>query len=529
MSSAALPLSGARWRPSHNPWAVAMTVTLATFMEVLDTSIANVALPHIAGSLSAGQDEATWVLTSYLVSNAIILPISAWLSDRFGRKRFYMFCVFLFTISSLFCGLSTTLPMLIVFRILQGAGGGGLAPSEQAILADTFPPSQQGMGFAMYGMAVVLAPVIGPTLGGYITDNYSWHWIFFINVPVGILSLYLTSRMVEDPPWIADSIERAKHTPVDYMGLALIAIGLGSLQVVLDKGQRDDWFAAHSIQLFTFLAVTGLVGFVLWELREQNPVLNLRLLKSRSFAVGNLLMFTLGAVLYGSTVLIPQFLQTIMGYTAELAGMALSPGGLVVMTMMPIVGFLVSRIDPRKLIAFGFVCLAVSTFHISSLYPGIDFKTAMLYRVYQSIGLAFLFVPINTICYVGIQQEQSNQISSMINLMRNLGGSVGISFVATMISRRSQVHQNFLAAHVTQSNRLQLLLQGLSAHFALHYGSGSAALQRAYASIYGTVQQQAAVLAYKDTVLAMAALIVLVMPLLLLVSKPKPGEVHAGH
>jgi MFS transporter, DHA2 family, multidrug resistance protein len=506
-----------------------MTVTLATFMEVLDTSIANVALPHIAGSLSAGQDESTWVLTSYLVSNAIVLPISAWASDRIGRKRFYMSCVLLFTLSSLLCGLSTTLPMLIFFRILQGAGGGGLGPSEQAILADTFLPKQQGMGFAMYGMAVVLAPAIGPTLGGYITDHYSWHWIFFINVPVGLLSLYLTSRMVEDPPWIKDSIERAKHTPVDYMGLGLIAVGLGALQVVLDKGQREDWLASHFIQIFSAAAVVGLLAFILWELREQNPVLNLRLLRNRNFAVSNLLMFTLGAVLYGTTVLIPQFLETVMGYTAQRAGMALSPGGLVVMAMMPIVGTLVSRVDPRKLITAGFIALALSMFHMSSLYLGIDFRTAMLYRIYQSIGLAFLFVPINTICYVGVPQEQNNQISSMINLTRNLGGSFGISFVTTMIARRAQVHQTFLAAHLSNSNHTQAVLHGLSAKYALRLGSGPAALQHAYAAIYGTMQQQAAVLGYKDTVLAMAALTVLVMPLVLLARKPKPGEVHTGH
>jgi MFS transporter, DHA2 family, multidrug resistance protein len=506
-----------------------MTVTLATFMEVLDTSIANVALPHIAGSLSAGQDESTWVLTSYLVSNAIVLPISAWMSDRFGRKRFYMSCVLLFTLSSLLCGLSTTLPMLIFFRILQGAGGGGLGPSEQAILADTFPPNQQGMGFAMYGMAVVLAPAIGPTLGGYITDNYSWHWIFFINVPVGLLSLFLSSRMVEDPPWIKDSIERAKHTPVDYMGLGLIAVGLGALQVVLDKGQREDWLASHFIQISTATAVLGLLAFILWELREKNPVLNLRLLKNRNLAVSNLLMFTLGAVLYGSTVLIPQFLQTLLGYTAQLAGMALSPGGLVVMAMMPIAGFLVSRVDPRKLIAFGFIALALSTYHMSSMYLGIDFRTAMMYRVYQSFGLAFLFVPINTICYVGVPQEQNNQISSMINLMRNLGGSFGISFVVTMIARRSQVHQTFLAAHVANSDRTQAVLHGLSSSYAARLGTGPQAMQRAYGALYGSLQQQAAVLAYKDTVLAMAALTILVMPIVLLARKPKSGEVHMGH
>ncbi len=528
MSSPQLAMSS-RWRPSHNPWAVAMTVTLATFMEVLDTSIANVALPHIAGSLSAGQDESTWVLTSYLVSNAIVLPISAWASDRFGRKRFYMTCVFLFTLSSLLCGLSTTLPMLIFFRVLQGAGGGGLGPSEQAILADTFEPKQRGMGFAMYGMAVVLAPAIGPTLGGYLTDNYSWHWIFFINVPVGILSLFLTSRMVEDPPWIDDARERAKHSPVDYMGLSLIAVGLGALQVVLDKGQREDWLASHFIQIFSFLTVVALLGFVVWELREQHPILNLRLLKNRNFAVSNVLMFTLGFVLYGTTVLIPQFLQTVLGYTAQLAGMALSPGGLVVMAMMPVVGVLVSRVDPRKLITFGFIALAASMLHMSSLYLGIDFKTAMMYRIFQSIGLAFLFVPINTLCYVGVPQEQNNQISSMINLMRNLGGSFGISFVTTMLARRMQVHQSILAAHTINSNRMQGLVHGMSSIYAARLGSGPGATQRAYANIYGMMQQQAAVLSYKDVVLVMAFMTIIVMPLVLLAQKPKPGDVHQGH
>lgn len=522
--------SGAQpWRPSKNPWAVAMTVTLATFMEVLDTSIANVALPHIAGSLSAGNDESTWVLTSYLVSNAIVLPISAWLSDRFGRKRFYMTCVLLFTLSSLMCGLSTSLPMLIFFRILQGAGGGGLGPSEQAILADTFSHEQRGMGFAMYGMAVVLAPAIGPTLGGWITDNYSWHWIFFINVPVGFLSLYLTARMVEDPPWISDSQERAKHTPVDYTGLALIAVGLGALQVVLDKGQREDWFASSFIQIFTALTVVGLIGFVLWEWREANPILDLRLLKNTNFAVSNVLMFTLGWVLYGSTVLIPQFLQTVMGYTAELAGKALSPGGLVVMAMMPVVGVLVGKVDPRKLIAFGFIALSLSMFHMMSMYPGIDFHTAMMYRVYQSVGLAFLFIPINTICYAGVKQEQNNQVSSMINLMRNLGGSFGISFVTTMLARYSQEHQAMLASHTVSSNPMSRLLQSLTSLYAGQPGSHMDASIRAHAQVYGIMQQQAAVLAYRDTIAVMAFLIVAAMPLLLLARRPKPGAVNMGH
>jgi DHA2 family multidrug resistance protein len=506
-----------------------MTVTLATFMEVLDTSIANVALPHIAGALSAGQDESTWVLTSYLVSNAIVLPISAWCSDRFGRKRFYMICVLLFTLSSLFCGLSTTLPMLIFFRVLQGTGGGGLAPSEQAILVDTFLPKQRGMGFAMYGMAVVLAPAIGPTLGGYITDNFSWHWIFFINVPVGVLSLILTSRMVEDPPWIRNSKEQAKRSPVDYIGLGLIAVGLGALQVVLDKGQREDWMSSHFIQIFTALSVVGLLAFIVWEWREQHPILNLRLLRNRNLAVCTVLMFTLGWVLLGTTVLIPQLLQTVMGYTAELAGMVLSPGGLVVMILMPVVGVLVTRIDPRKLVAFGFVSLAAAMFHMASINAGIDFRTMMMYRIYQMAGLAFLFVPINTLCFVGVPQEQNNQVSSMVNLMRNLGGSFGVSFVTTMLARRMQVHQAELASHTVNSNQMQRLLQGMSSMHAVRLGSGPGALQRAYGSIYGMMQQQAAVLSYRDTILIMGIITLAVIPLLLLARKPKPGEVHLGH
>jgi len=516
------------WRPSHNPWAVAMTVTMATFMEVLDTSIANVALPHIAGALSAGQDESTWVLTSYLVSNAIVLPISAWMSDRFGRKRFYMTCVALFTLSSLLCGLSTSLGMLIFFRIIQGAGGGGLGPSEQAILADNFLPEQRGMGFAMYGMAVVLAPAIGPTLGGWITDNYNWHWIFFINVPVGILSLYLTERLVEDPPWIADAQERAKHEPVDYTGLALVAVGLGTLQVVLDKGEREDWFSSHFIQIFSVICVIALVSFVIWEWHEKHPVLDLRMLRFRNLAVSNVLMFVLGFVLYGSTVMIPQFLQNVMGYTAKLAGMALSPGGLVVMTLMPIVGMMVSRVDARKMIAFGFIALGLSMFHMMGMYPGIDFHTAMMYRIYQSIGMAFLFVPINTICYSGVPQEDNNQVSSMINLMRNLGGSFGISFVTTILSRRIQVHSSELISNTATGNpAMERMLHGMSGYFSVH-GAGVGGLMQAYGSIYATLMREAAVLAYRDTNFIMGVVTLSALPLLLLTQRPKPG-IHMGH
>ena len=512
----------AAWIPRHNPWLVALTVTMATFMEVLDTSIANVALPHIAGSLSASVDESTWVLTSYLVANAVALPLSAWISDRVGRKRFYMTCVMLFTISSLCCGLSTSLPMLIFFRVLQGLGGGGLAPSEQAILADTFAPSLRGAGFALYGMAVVLAPAIGPTLGGYITDHFSWHWIFFINLPVGLLSLFLTSIMVEDPPHVLESRERTRGKPVDFVGFGLIALGLGSLEVVLDKGQEDDWFSSPFIITFIVLSVLGIIYFVVWEWNEEHPILELRLLKNPNFAVANGLMLVLGAILFGTTVLIPEYLQTVMGYTAENAGMVLSPGGITVMLCMPIVGQLVSRVDARLLIAFGFVDLTIALVHMSSIYPGIDFHTAMLYRVYQSIGLAFLFVPINTIAFVNIPPSQGNQVSAMVNLCRNLGGSIGISALSTILARRTQEHQSYLSGHAS-GNPLAVALNSAKS-VLFHAGSAlpDAAMQ-ANGQIYNTLRQQATALAYVDVIRIFAVCCALAIPLLLLARRNRPG------
>src|SRR6267142_699825 len=365
MSSAALTADVAALpRPAINPWIIAMAVTLATFMEVLDTSIANVALPHIAGSLSAGTDESTWVLTSYLVSNAIVLPLSGWLSSIVGRKRFYMSCVALFTISSFLCGFAPNLPMLIVFRILQGAGGGGLQPSEQAILADTFPPAKRGMAFAVYGIAVVMAPAIGPTLGGWITDNYTWRWIFFVNIPVGILSLLLTSRLIQDPP----EFKRRKlsETRIDYTGLGFVALGLGTLQVVLDKGQREDWFESNVIVPLTVVSAAALIFAVIWEWRHKDPIVELHLYKERTFATANFLMFMLGFALLGSTLLLPLFMQTLLGYTAEQAGKALSPGGFAILLMLPLVGFLLSRYDARWLMATGLTVLSLSLFHMTN-------------------------------------------------------------------------------------------------------------------------------------------------------------------
>jgi DHA2 family multidrug resistance protein len=511
-----------------NPWVIALTVTMATFMEVLDTSIANVSLPHIAGNLSVSQDESTWVLTSYLVSNAIVLPISGWLSTRFGRKRFYMTCVGLFTVSSFLCGLAPNLGLLVFFRVLQGLGGGGLGPSEQAILADTFPPAKRGMAFAVYGMAVVLAPAIGPTLGGTITDNFSWRWIFFINIPVGILSLILSSRVVQDPPHLIEAKQRVGG--IDSIGLALIAVGLGALEVVLDKGQEDDWFASPFVTTFSVIAAVALISFVVWEWNHPHPVVEVRLFANRNFAVSNLMMLAVGMALFGSTVLLPQYVQVWMGYSAQDAGMALSPGGVMVILLLPFVGRMIGKVDTRYLIGFGFTVLSVATFHMAfTLYPGVDFRTVVLLRIFQASGLAFLFVPINTIVFAGIPPEKSNQVSGIVNLSRNMGGDIGIAMVTTLIARRSQFHQAQLVSHADYANpALQAKLQAIASSL-VHAGSSAVdATHAAYGAIYRQLIQQAQTLAYLDTLFVLACITSLMVPAVLLTRKAG-GRAQMGH
>ena len=511
------------WKPKHNPWIIALTVTLATFMEVLDTSIANVALPHIAGNLSAGLDESTWVLSSYLVANAVILPISAWMAIQLGRKRFYMGCVVLFGISSLLCGLAPNLGMLIFFRILQGLGGGGLAPSEQAILADTFPPAKRGMAFAIYGMAVVMAPAIGPTLGGYITDNFDWRWIFFINVPVAIISLILTSRLVEDPPYL----KAAKQTTgrVDWPGLGLLAIGIGAAQVVLDKGEREDWFSSSFINTFVITSVVCLVVAFFWELHHENPVIDIRLFRNRNFAVSCVMMFMLGVALFGGTVLIPQLVQTLMGYTAQQAGEVLSPGAIVIIVLLPFIGMMVGRLDPRKLIAIGWTLAGLAMFYmVHTMNLGMSFREVILLRVYQMVGVAFLFVPIQTMCYVGIPPGKNNNVSGMTNLARNMGGSIGISLVTTLLARRGQFHQNRLAAHTSNYDpAFQAAVQGMTQALKASGIGAVEATQMAYNRIYGALQAQASMLAYIDTIWIFAILAILMAPLAFVMRRAKPG------
>jgi DHA2 family multidrug resistance protein len=531
--------SDAAWQPRANRWAIALTVTLATFMEVLDSSIANVSLPHIAGSLGASQDEATWVLTSYLVANAVILPASAYLTTFIGRKKFYMICVVLFGVSSMMCGLAPSLGLLVFFRVLQGAGGGGLAPSEQAILADTFTPKQRGQAFALYGLAVVVAPAIGPTLGGYITDNFSWRWIFFINVPIAMLSLFLTNRLVEDPPHIAREVKESKKygLKLDFFGFGLLASGFGSLEFILDKGQEDDWFGSNVIVFFTVLCIVSLITLIVWELyqlRIQNrPILNLTLFKRKTFAIPFVLMFVLGFSLYGTTVLIPQMVQTLLGYTAELAGLVISPGGLCIVFMMPLVGFLIGKVDPRWMICYGFFILATSMALMHTLSLDSSFTYIMWVRVYQASGLAFLFIPINTISYTGVKRSENNDVSGLTNLARNIGGSVGTAFVATMLSRGSQAHEAYMVRNLTpDSPGFRSQVNALKHNFGgggtgdggmFGGGSGASGIQSAQAFIYNQLHRQSAMLAYMDIIAILGIFCALMIPLVLMIGKIKPA------
>jgi len=504
------------WKPKHNPWLIALTVTLATFMEVLDTSIANVALPHIAGSVGASQDEATWVLTSYLVSSAIILPISGWLSNRIGRKRFYMTCVVMFTVCSALCGFAPSLGFLIVARVLQGLGGGGLAPSEQAILADTFPIEKRGQAFAVYGMAVVVAPAIGPTLGGWITDNYNWHWIFFINIPIGLLSLYLSNRMVEDPPEIKARMKR--RDPVDFTGLAAVAIGVGLLEFTLDKGQQKDWFGSGEIQLTAALAVIVLIFFAFWEWNHPDPIVDLKLLKNRNFGTAVFLQLVLGMVLFGSTVLIPQYLQVLLGYTAERAGMALSPAGFVMMVMMFVAGRTLGKSDPRLTVMLGYLAVAAGLYNLTRLDLYSSFGTVTVWRMLQVIGLPFIFIPISTLNYVGVPREKSNQISALSNFARNMGGSAGTALLTTYLARSAQIHQTNLVANITAGS---YAVNAFIHNFAASIHSSFAAAQPlALGQIYGQMLRQASMLAYKNAFAILAGVVVMLSPLVWIMRLP---------
>lgn len=519
MSAAANTSFAIPARPAASPWVIAATVMLATFMEVLDTSVANVALPHIAGSLSSSVDEATWVLTAYLVANAIVLPLSGWFSMLFGRKRFYMACVALFTASSLLCGLAPSLRWLVLFRILQGFGGGALQPISQAILVESFPQEKQGAAMAFYGMGVVVAPIIGPTLGGWITDSYSWRWIFLINIPVGILSVLLTAMLILDPPHL---IRRTFATGLrlDYIGLGLLGIGLASLELMLDEGQRNDWFGSNMIVVAFILAVTALVGVVVWELHHDQPIVDFHILKERNFAVASVTMYAVGFTLYATTAILPIFLQTILGYTAMLSGLVLSPGGLATMAGMVLVGRMLRKIEARWLIMFGMASGALALYRMSHFNLQIDFNTAMWARTIQAFGLAFLFVPVNTAAFSSVAREKLGYATGLMNLFRNIGGSTGIAMVNTMLAQRTQFHQQVLVSHLTplDPNYAEALRRTAGAITAQGSSTADAAL-KAQGVLYGTVQRQAAMMAVADTFWVLTLICLAMIPLVFLLKK----------
>jgi DHA2 family multidrug resistance protein len=523
MSSASLTLDQDVWRPKYNPWLIAVVVALAAFMEVLDTSIANVALPYMAGNLGASNDQSTWVLTSYLVSNAIILPISGWLAGALGRKRFFMVCLSVFTVSSLLCGIAPSLGFLLLFRVLQGAGGGGLQPMAQAILADTFPPQQRGLAFALYGITAIMAPTIGPTLGGWITFNYSWRWIFFINLPVGVATWFLVRRFVEDPPYLARL--KSAGVKLDYIGIALLTLGVGALQILLDKGQEDDWFGSRFITSLAITAAVCLVSLVVWEWFHKSPIIDVRMFRSFNFAGSCLMLFTLGILLFSSLVLMPQFLQTLVGYTSQLAGLALSAGGLVLLFEMPVMGKLTTKVQARYLIAIGWLLLSIAMYYSTKRIDLlISFKAAVWLRITQVIGLGFLFVPITLVAYIGIAPEKNNSVAGIANFMRNMGSSVGTSLVTTLIARRSQFHQQVLIDYTRSDNsNFQNSVSGLTQRLSQAGLSPHEAHSTAYAKIYQAVQAQAASLAYVDTFMVLAIGAGIMFFLAFFLNKNDPG------
>jgi len=504
------------WCPIGAPWIVALSIMLATFMQVLDSTVVNVSLTHIAGNLSASLDEATWVLTSYLVSSAIMLPATGWFSQLFGRKRFLMVCVAAFAFASLLCGLSTSFTGLVFFRVLQGLGGGALLPISQAILLETFPLRKRGLGMAIFGIGVVFAPIIGPTLGGWITDNYTWRWIFYINLPVSVIALMMIYTYVVDPPYLRRGV-----TKIDYMGLGLLSLGIGALNIVLDNGQKNDWFETSWILQLTLIAIAGLVALVIWELRSDQPIVNLRVFLARNFAPGVTLIFALGIALYSSMVLLPLFLQTLMGYSATQSGLVMSPGGIGTLICMPIVGFLVGRRDPRYLIITGLILLGISMFIMSHYSLDIGFWNVVWPRVLMGIGLAFLFVPIATSSFAFMPREQTGAATGIFNLMRNIGGSVGIAVINTILTQRQQFHQARLVENASQGNPAFVHWMHQTTQHLMAAGQSSVMAQHeALGMAYGTVQQQAGTLAFVDCFWLLGVAMIVLIPIVFIMKRP---------
>lgn len=505
--------------PHVNPWVIAISVMLATFMEVLDTTVVNVSLPHIAGSMSATVDEATWALTSYLVANAIILPITGWPANQLGRKRLLNWAVMGFTGASLLCGMAPSLPFLVLFRIVQGAAGGALQPLSQAVMLEAFPPQDRGKAMAFWGLGIVVAPMLGPVLGGWLTDSYSWRWVFYINLPVGIASVIMTRLFIFDPPYI-----RRSNLGIDYWGIGLLAVGIGAIQIVLDKGQEEDWFAARWITTLAVVGLAALVVFVIHEVRAHNPVVHLRVFKIRTYATGVFLMTTLGFVLYGSMVLLPIFLQTLLGYPALEAGIAMAPRGLGSFLAMPLIGMIMARFDPRRLLALGLLGGAYTLFQLSWLNLDAGYWNIFWPQFIQGASLALLFVPLTTATMDPIPKEEMGNATSIFNLMRNLGGSIGIAGATTYLARRQQVHINLLGANVDPYNpAASSMVEGLRGALMARGSDAAEALRQAYGAVYGLVVRQAAMLSFVDTFRIMGAIFLLAIPLLFLMRRPKHG------
>ncbi len=506
-----------REQPYVNPWIIAVAVMLGTFMEVLDTTVVNVSLPHIAGNLSATVDEATWVLTSYLVANAIILPMTGWLANHFGRKRILMLSIGGFTAASFLCGLAPNLPALIIFRVIQGATGGGLQPLSQATMLEAFPPEQRGKAMAFWGLGIVVAPMLGPVLGGWITDSYSWRWIFYINLPVGAMALLMCKLFIFDPPYI-----RRTAQGIDYWGIGMLAVGMGALQVMLDKGQEEDWFSSDFIRYLALIAFLGLALFIIRELRVRWPVVRLRVFRVRTYATGVFLMTTLGFVLYGSMVLIPIFLQTLLGYSALEAGFAMLPRGLGSFIAMPIVGVLMSKFEARKLLAYGVVVASYSLWMLSRVNLNAGYWDVFWPQFIQGTAMGFLFVPLTTITHDPIPKEEMGNATSIFNVMRNVGGSVGIAASTTMIARASQQEINQLGANVTSFSRsAQMMIEQTKAALMARGADAATATERAYAAVWGMVQRQSAMLSFVHAFQFLAIVFILCLPLILLMRKPR--------
>ncbi len=520
------------WKPKYNPWLIAVVVALAAFMEILDTSIANVALPYISGGLAASQDQGTWVLTTYLVANAIVLPISGWITTIVGRKRFFLICIALFTGSSVLCGIAPSLPILLLARAFQGIGGGGLQPMAQSIMADVFPPEQRGLAFSVYGLTAVVAPALGPTLGGWITDNYSWHWIFLINLPVGLIAFALVTQLVEDPPFLTR--KKLGESRFDYLGFGFLAIGIAALQILLDKGQEDDWLGSHFIVTLLVVAVVCLGLFVVFEWFHKDPIVDIRLFKYINFSTSFVMMLLIGVVYFSSTILMPQFLQTLMGYTAEKAGLVVSLGAALLLVELPVVGVLTSKFPAKYLMAFGWIMLSGGLYRSVKLVNlEISFGTAAVIMVMQYLPLAFLFIPANTASYIDVPRNKSNGIAGLMNFARNIGSSIGTSLAQTVLARRAQFHQQQLVVHSGNGARnFQSLLDVLTQTIQRQTGMSKPDAQNgALAQMYRALQSQSAVLSYMDTyfLLALAAGTMFLLSFVLRKNDPRATEQRMSH